>query len=117
MSPTNDFYLKYENMKKYFGKQTHNTFCGVQTCCIVLNSMAKNEKYREGMFLSTKDKMGSIVEESSVRKQGMTLDQCRDIINCIDGVSATSTNTDETNVDGFRETLKMVLNSPERNVN
>ena len=79
--------------------------------------MAKNEKYREGMFLSTKDKMGSIVEESSVRKQGMTLDQCRDIINCIDGVSATSTNTDETNVDGFRETLKMVLNSPERNVN
>ena len=79
--------------------------------------MAKNEKYREGMFLSTKDKMGSIVEESSVRKQGMTLDQCRDIINCIDGVSATSTNTDETNVDVFRETLKMVLNSPERNVN
>ena len=79
--------------------------------------MAKNEKYREGMFLSTKDKMGSIVEESSVRKQGMTLDQCKDIINCIDGVSATSTNTDETNVDGFRETLKMVLNSPERNVN
>ena len=79
--------------------------------------MAKNEKYREETFLSKKDKMGSIVEESSVRKQGMTLDQCRDIINCIDGVSATSTNTDETNVDGFRETLKMVLNSPERNVN
>ena len=103
-------------IQRYFGKQTHNTFCGVQSCCIILNSIAKEGKYREDKFLSEKKKIGDIVEESVVRKQGMTIDQCRDIISCFDGVSATSTTTDEIDVNKFRDTVKMILNSPTKHV-
>ena len=78
--------------------------------------MAKEEKYREETLMSEKDEIGSVAEESVVRKQGMTINQCRDIINCFDGVSATSTNTDETDVEKFRDTVKMALNDPEKHV-
>ena len=93
----------FNRVHKYFGQQTCNTFCGVQSSCIVLNSLIDAKKYSEGLFWSPN--LESIVEEAVVRKKGMTLAQLRDILNTHDGVHATAIRTDELPLEEFRKVL------------
>ena len=93
----------FNRVHKYFGQQTCNTFCGVQSSCIVLNSLIDAKKYSEGLFWGPN--LESIVEEAVVRKKGMTLAQLRDILNTHDGVHATATRTDELPLEEFRKVL------------
>ena len=91
---------KHEKIHKYFGKQDHNTFCGVKSACIVLNSILDSDVHKEDSLLS--EVSGDIIEEADVRRRGMTLTQCRDIINSVSEVKAECFNTDEVTLDIFR---------------
>ena len=93
----------FNRVFKFFGQQKASTFCGVQSSCIVLNSVIDDKKYSEGNFWNPT--LESIVEEAVVKKQGMTLAQLRDILNTQPGVHATATQTDELPLDEFREVL------------
>ena len=93
----------FNRVHTYFGQQTCNTFCGVQSSCIVLNALIDDKKYSEGLFWGPK--LESIVEEAVVRKKGMTLAQLRDILNTHNGVHATASHTDELPLGEFRKVL------------
>lgn len=93
----------FNRVYKFFGQQTSSTFCGVQSSCIVLNSVIDDKKYSEVNFWNPN--LESIVEEAVVKKKGMTLAQLRDILNTHPGVHATATQTDELPLDEFREVL------------
>ena len=95
----------FNRVHKYFGRQTLGTFCGVQSSCIVLNSVIDIKKYSEAGFWNPK--LESIVEEAVVKKKGMTLAQLCGILNTHQEVHATATRTDELSVDEFRELLEM----------
>ena len=95
---------KHEKIHKYFGKQDHNTFCGVKSACIVLNSVLDSDVHKEDSMLS--EVSGDIIEEADVRRRGMTLTQCRDIINSVSEVKAECFNTDEVTVDIFRNIVQ-----------
>lgn len=103
----------YEVMKKYFGKQSHNTFCGVQSCCITLNTMLDADKYNEASFWSI-DNVRTVLDESVVSKSGMTLEQCRDLLNSFHTVTAVSCKTTETDLDQFREQLVRAFSSGDK---
>merc|ERR1712110_564832 len=94
----------FNRVRKYFGQQTLSTFCGVQSSCIVLNSVIDNKKYSEAGFWNPK--LESIVEAAVVKKKGMTLAQLCDILNTHHEVRATATQTDELPLDKFRELLE-----------
>ena len=98
---TQDRLNHYQVMKKYFGKQSHNTFCGVQSCCIILNSLSDAEEYNEESFWSN-DNVTTVLEESAVRKSGMTLEECQNLLNSFKTVSAVSQKTSDSNPDKFR---------------
>ena len=91
----------YEVMKKYFGKQSHNKFCGVQSCCITLNSIFDTQEFNEATFWSI-ESVNTIIEESLVAKSGMTLEQCRELLNSFQTVTALSWKTSQTDLDQFR---------------
>ena len=93
----------FDRVNKNFGQQTLSTFCGVQSSCIVLNSVIDKKKYSEARFWNPK--LESIVEEAVVKKKGMTLAQLCDILNTHHEVRATATRTDELFMDEFREVL------------
>ena len=57
--------------------------------------------------------MESIVEEAVVRRKGMTLAQLRDILNTYEGVHATATQTDQTSLVAFRETVSRSIGENE----
>ena len=98
---TEDGLNDYEVMKKYFGKQHHNTFCGVQSCCIILNTLSDAPEYNEESFWSI-DNVTTVLEESRVRQSGMTLEECRDLLNSFKTVSAVSQKTSGSDPDQFR---------------
>jgi len=100
----------YEVMKKYFAKQSHNRFCGVQSCCIILNTMSDALKYNEQTFWSIEN-VGSVLDESAVMKSGMTLEECRDLLNSFTEVTADSYKTSETELDRFRADLVKAFSS------
>ena len=94
----------FDRVFKYFGQQTLSTFCGVQSSCIVLNSINDDKKYSEAGFWNPK--LESMVEEAVVKKKGMTLAQLCDILNTHNEVQAAATRTDELTLDEFRELLE-----------
>ena len=100
----------YEVMKKYFDKQSHNTFCGVQSCCIILNTVLDAREYNEATFWSIENVRG-VLDESAVRQSGMTLVQCRDLLNSFPHVSAVSHHTSQSQLDTFREDVVRGLSS------
>ena len=100
----------YEVMKKYFGKQSHNTFCGVQSCCITLNTMLNADKYNEASFWSIEN-VRTVLDESVVSKSGMTLEECRDLLNSFKTVTAVSYKTTDTDLDNFREQVVRAFSS------
>ena len=103
----------YEVMKKYFGKQSHKTFCGVQSCCITLNTMLDAHQYNEASFWSI-DNVNTILDESVVSKSGMTLEQCGDLLNSFKTVTAVSYKTTDTDLDNFREQLVRAFSSGDK---
>ena len=103
----------YEVMKKYFGKQSHNTFCGVQSCCITLNTMFDAHKYNEASFWSI-DNVNTVLDESVVRWSGMTLEQCRDLLNSFNTVTAVSYKTTDSDLDSFRAQLIRAFSSGDK---
>ena len=103
----------YEVMKKYFGKQSHNTFCGVQSCCITLNTISDAQQYNEASFWSI-DNVNTILEESLVRKSGMTLEECRDLLRSFKTVTAVSYKTTETDLDTFRAEVVRAFSSGDK---
>ena len=103
----------YEVMKKYFGKQSHNTFCGVQSCCIILNTMFDAHQYNEASFWSI-DNVNTVLEESLVRKSGMTLEECRDLLRSFKTVTAVSYKTTETDLDTFRAEVVRAFSSGDK---
>ena len=94
----------FNRVHKYFGQQTLSTFCGVQSSCIVLNSVVDDEKYSEAKLWNPK--LESIVEEAVVKKKGMTLAQLCDILNTHNEVHAKATRTDELSLGEFRKLLE-----------
>ena len=100
----------YEVMKKYFDKQSHNTFCGVQSCCIILNTVLDAREYNEATFWSIENVRG-VLDESVVRQSGMTLVQCRDLLNSFPHVSAVSHHTSQSQLDTFRGDVVRGLSS------
>ena len=103
----------YEVMKKYFGKQSHNTFCGVQSCCITLNTISDAQQYNEASFWSI-DNVNTILDKSAVSKSGMTLEQCRDLLNSFNTVTAVSYKTTDTDLDSFRALLVRAFSSGDK---
>merc|ERR1711874_284307 len=103
----------YEVMKKYFGKQSHNTFCGVQSCCITLNTISDAQQYNEASFWSI-DNVNTILDKSAVSKSGMTLEQCRDLLNSFNTVTAVSYKTTDTDLDSFRALLVRAFSSEDK---
>ena len=100
----------YEVMKKYFDKQSHNTFCGVQSCCIILNTVLDAREYNEATFWSIENVRG-VLDESAVRQSGMTLVQYRDLLNSFPHVSAVSHHTSQSQLDTFRGDVVRGLSS------
>ena len=96
----------FDRINKYFGQQTSNTFCGVQSSCILLNSLLDDKIYSEECFWDPN--LESIVEEAVVKKKGMTLTQLRDILNT-KSVHATATRTDEISMDEFRKVISNMV--------
>ena len=96
-------------MNQYFGKQSHNTFCGVQTTCIILNMTRGGELYCEKTLWNSN--LENIVEEAVVRKQGLTLVQLSSVLNSHKEINATHHHTDEVSVDDFREIIKSAMKS------
>ena len=107
----NEGLSNYSRVSRYFGQQTLNTFCGVQSSCIVLNSVIDDRKHYEASFWNPN--LESIVEEAVVRRKGMTLAQLRDILNTHEGVHATATQTDQTSLVAFRETVSRSIGENE----
>ena len=103
-------------MEKYFGKQTYNTFCGVQSCCIILNTINGDCIHKENSFWSDNKDMEGLIAESTVKKQGMTLDQLTSVLNSFEGVSAFSYYTDSASVDTFRNMVVETMNSSNQQV-
>jgi len=102
---------KFSLMEKYFGKQTYSTFCGVQSCCIILNTINGDCIHKENSFWSDNKDMEGLIAESTVKKQGMTLDQLTSVLNSFEGVSAFSYYTDSASVDTFRNMVVETMNS------
>ena len=96
----------FDRVNKYFGQQTLSTFCGVQSSCIVLNSVIDKKRYTEAELWNPK--LESIVESAVVKKKGMTLAQLCAILNTHHHheVHATANRTDELSIDEFRELLE-----------
>ena len=92
-----------------FGKQTGRAFCGVQSCCIVFNSLGL---INDGPFLE-KDfwtyPFSRKVDQNLVAKSGMTLDQLVEILQAKGDVLVKAVKTNESSVGEFREVVKEVM--------
>jgi hypothetical protein len=114
-------FSKYDKIEKHFSKQIWKSFCGVQSCCIALNGLecSPTGKYPEEPFLESdfwSYKMSSVLDESVVRKQGMTLDQCTNMLNNFSGITATGHRTDQATFEEFQEHVESVMASKQKQV-
>ena len=114
-------FSKFDKIEKHFSKQIWKSFCGVQSCCIALNGLecSPTGKYPEEPFLESdfwSYEMSSLLDESVVRKQGMTLDQCTSMLNNFAGITATGQRTDQATFEEFKEHVESVMASNQKQV-
>eukprot|EP00092_Neocalanus_flemingeri_P015588 GFUD01016876.1.p1 GENE.GFUD01016876.1~~GFUD01016876.1.p1 ORF type:complete len:430 (+),score=113.03 GFUD01016876.1:921-2210(+) len=105
---------KFDEIEQIFGKQSWRSFCGVQSCCIVLNALqcSPSGKTLDGLFLETdfwSYDMSKVLDESVVRKQGMTLAQCTSLLANVPGITANSQRTDQSSFAEFQEHVECVM--------
>ena len=102
---------KFDKISPHFRKQTWKSFCGIQSVCTVLNTLdcspPGHTLYLEAMFWEYS--ISKVVEESVVRRQGMSLEQCAAILNSCPGITATPYRTDETTLTTFRQQVEQVM--------
>ena len=95
----------------HFSKQTNNRFCGVQSCCIVLNACnASVQRLTEENFWSESG-AESVVSEAAVCRAGMTVTQCGQLLALFPGVEAVVHTGDTASLHLFREQLAAAANS------
>ena len=109
---------KFDKISPHFRKQTWKSFCGIQSVCTVLNALdcspPGHTLYLEAQFWEYS--ISKEVEESVVRRQGMSLDQCSAILNSCPGITATHYRTDETTLTTFRQQLEHVMTTQNNQV-
>ena len=89
--------------------------------CIVLNGLecSPTEKQSEKDFTETDFwtyDMSKSLDESVVRRQGMTLAQCTELLNNASGICATGRTTDETGLEEFRKKVQHAMSCKERQI-
>merc|ERR1719474_853315 len=112
---------KFDAISTHFAKQIWKSFCGVQSVCIVLNGLecSPTEKKPEKDFTETDFwtyDMSKSLDESVVRRQGMTLAQCTELLNNAFGICATGRTTDETGLEEFRKKVQHAMSCKDRQI-
>merc|ERR1711892_764998 len=107
-------FSKFDEIGKYFKKQIWKSFCGVQSCCNVLNALECTPagEDRDNLFLERdfwNYEMSNVLEEDIVRRQGMTLAQCTSMLCKCSGVTATGYRTDQTSFQEFKGQVEHVM--------
>jgi len=107
-------FSKFNEIGKHFSKQTWKSFCGVQSCCIVLNALefSPSGKNPEDPFIECNfwsNEMSNALDESKVRKEGMTLAQCANLLSNVAGITVHSWRTDQSSFQEFKDQAEIVM--------